>query len=95
MTSLRCPVGNSTPVLEPMTSMKLSRIGAAAPGTPSMAVSPSYSTSPPGVCTSASMSESVFTLRMFTTVRGSSDGTSPRSMAKGPMPASMLPQVGL
>ena len=75
--------------------MKFSRIGAAVPGTPSMAMSPSYSTSPPGVSITASMRESVLTLRIFTTVLGSSEDTRPRSMAKGPTPASMLPQVGL
>ena len=94
MRSRRLPVGNNAPVLEPTTSMKLSRIGAALPGTPSMTAPPSYSTRPPGVSTTASMSESVLTLRICTTVLGSSAATNPRSMAKGPTPASMLPQVG-
>ena len=62
ITSRRLPVGSSLPDTEPTTSMKLSTIGAAVPGTPSMRASPVYITARPGVCTIASMRASVLTL---------------------------------
>ena len=41
MTSVTWPVGSSAPVTEPSVPAKSSTIGAAVPGTPAIAVSPS------------------------------------------------------
>src|SRR6187399_221731 len=60
--SIRLPVGSSAPQLDPATSRNSSAIGAAAPGTPSMRVLPSYSTAPRGVGTSATAMLPVFTM---------------------------------
>ena len=48
MTSDTLPVGSRLPVAEPAVSANRSRIGEAVPGTPAMAVSPAYRTTPPG-----------------------------------------------
>jgi hypothetical protein len=53
MTSSARPVGSSAPHVEPAVSEKLSGIGAAVPGTPSMRAVPWYSGCPAGVCTVA------------------------------------------
>ena len=56
------PVGSSFPVTEPMGSRKLSMMGAAVPGTPAMAKSPSYCTLPFSTWTWASITLSVLVL---------------------------------
>ena len=92
-TSVTFPVGK-TEAPEPESS-KLRTIGAAVPGTPSIAVSPSYRGLPPGVANVAVTIWSVFTIRMRTLVSSCAAVTSPRSTANGPMPARMLPQFCL
>ena len=49
----------------------------------------------PGVCTVSSAIVPVLTVWTRTRVSGSRAATSPRSIAKGPMPARMLPQFGV
>ena len=95
MTSRTFPVGSSLPVTAPFASRKVRLIGAAGSATPSIRVSPSYSTRPPGVCTIASTSVRVLTLKIRTIVSRSPAFTSPASIANGPTPDSMLPQFGL
>ena len=92
--SMRLPVGNSEPVTAPQASRKSRRIGAAVPATPSIPVSPSYVTRRAGVSTLTSVRERVLTLNTRTVVSPSCAGTRPCSMAKGPTPESMLPQLG-
>ncbi len=75
--------------------MKASSIGAAVPGTPSIAASPSYCTTPPGVRIFATMRAPVLTARMLMVVIPSAGSINPISMAAGPTPDRMLPQVGL
>ena len=70
-------------------------IGAAVPGTPSMATSPAYWTSPPGVWKVAVAMLSELTIRIRTRLRSASAWTRPRSTANGPTPASRLPQFWL
>ena len=93
--SIGLPVGRNAPVVEPATSMKLSSTGAAVPGTPSMDVSPSYVTVPPGVCTRARIRAPVFTALILTSVTSPLAAINPISSAAGPTPLMMLPQVGL
>ena len=88
-------MGKSAPQNEPDVSSTSIMIGAATPGTPSMRASPWYSTSPPGVRMRAMALSPEFTMWMRTTVSPSSAGRSPCSMANGPTPASMFPQLGL
>ena len=95
MTSRTFPVGSSLPVTAPIASRKVSLIGAAASATPSIRVSPSYSTRPPGVWITASISVRVLTLKIRTSVSRSPGCTRPASIANGPTPESMLPQFGL
>ena len=59
----------------PAAFRKVSATGAAVPGTPSILALPSYSTTPFGVCTSASMNVPVLTLRIRTRVTGEVAGT--------------------
>ena len=91
-TSLAAPVGSSAPQLEPATSGNWSAMAAAVPGTPSIRVSPSYSTRPPGVGTWATAMPPVLTMWMRTGVTSPLARTRPFSMAHGPTPASRLPQ---
>ena len=65
--SRRLPVGRNLPVTAPTTSMNCKSILAAVPGTPSIAVSPSYCTLPPGVCTRATTNAPVLTSRILYT----------------------------
>ena len=94
ITSMRRPVGNTEPVTAPQASRKSRWIGAAVPATPSIEVSPSYCTRPPGVQTVTSMRERVLTLNTRTRVWPSVAGTRPCSMANGATPDNMLPQFG-
>src|SRR5215469_12820612 len=64
MVSTRLPVGSSAPVVEPAVSANRSRIGAAVPGTPSIAVLPAYSGLPPGVANVAVTTLPVFIIAM-------------------------------
>jgi len=59
-----------------------------------MSVEPSYSTSPSGVCTTASIRLRVLRLKMRTRVSPGVAFTSPASIANGPTPDSMFPQFG-
>ena len=68
ITSVKRPVGSRLPVIAPIASRNVSLTGAAGSGTPSMRVSPSYCTRPPGVWTTASTSVRVLTLKMRTSV---------------------------
>ena len=91
--SVTLPVGNTlAPAPE---SSKSSTIAAAVPGTPSIAVSPSYRGLPPGVGNVAVTMPSVFTIRMRTRVSSPVAAASPRSTANGPIPARMFPQFCL
>ena len=87
------PVGST--FLPDPSSSKLSTIGAAVPGTPSIAVSPLYRGMPSGVGNVAVTMLSVFTIRIRTLVCSGCAATRPRSTANGPMPARMLPQFCL
>ena len=53
------------------------------------------STTPFGVCTSASMNVPVLTLRIRTRVTGEVAAIKPFSMANAPTPDSILPQLGV
>ena len=75
--------------------MNVSRIGAAVPGAPAIRVSPSNVGRPPGVSTFATTRAPVFTAWILISVSSLAGATSPISMAAGPTPDSMLPQVGL
>ena len=61
-TSTAFPVGSRPLPMVPAGSTNLSFTGEAVPGTPAMAKSPSYSTWPSFVCTSAAMILSVLVL---------------------------------
>ena len=87
-TSVTFPVGSSAPVAEPSVPAKSSTIAAAVPGTPAIATSPSYSTTP-----SAPVKVAVATLSELTMwIRTGEAAARPRSIANGPTPASRLPQ---
>ena len=73
-TSTARPVGSSAPQVEPAVSEKLSGMGAAVPGTPSIAASPSYSGRPPGVRTVAVTVWLVLTMKIRTRVSPSPPG---------------------
>ena len=92
MRSVTLPVGSSAPQLDPAVSLNSSGIAAAVPGTPSMAVAPTYRTWRAGVCTRACAVCPVFSMKMVTGVSPSCALISPRSMAKGWTPARMLPR---
>jgi len=79
-------------VAEPAVSVNRSRIGAAVPGTPEMAVSPAYRTSPPGVANVAVTRAREFTMWIRAVVDSPPAPISPRSTANGPTPARMFPQ---
>ena len=92
MTSRTRPVGSRLPVAEPAVPANRSRIGAAVPGTPAIAVSPAYRGTPAGVANVAVTTVCEFTMWMRVVVDSSPAPISPRSTANGPTPARMFPQ---
>ena len=93
--SVTFPVGNSLPVMEPTLSEKSSSTVEPRAGTPSMWRLPSTTARPSFTSTLALMIEPVLTWWMRTVVYGSTAFTRPLSMAKGPTPAEILPQLDL
>ena len=87
------PVGSSRPVTAPPGSRKSSAIRAPVPGTPSSTKSPRTAAWLDSTGTRAWISFRVLVLWIRTTVAGSRAGTSPSSMAKGPIADEMLPQL--
>jgi hypothetical protein len=91
-TSRTRPVGSRLPVADPSVPVNSRETGAAVPGTPSIAVAPRYSGTPPGAGNRATARLPELTIRMRTDTGSPAARTSPRSRANGPTPASRLPQ---
>ena len=94
-TSITLPVGNNPLPKVPAGFKNFSFTGAAVPGTPAIAKSPEYSTTPLGVLTSASIIFFVLVLKIFTLVIPSCAFTRPFSIANGPTPDEIFPQLPL
>ena len=73
--------GSSAPQDDPAVSRNSSGTGACDPGTPSILASPAYVTTPPGVCTVATATCPVFSMKIATLVSAPVAATSPRSTA--------------
>ena len=95
ITSTTFPVGSSLPVAAPAVEAKSIRMGALVPGTPSILQFPETTAFPSRTSTSARRILPVLVLWMRTMVTPSSARTMLSSMAKGPTPEEILPQLPL